>query len=319
MMVSARGHEWSLPVSSTRLALIALGLLFGLSLVATPAHATDCPPGSLSDCLAVVSSPFNPLVPVIGAVLGAGIAGLIAGRKPSTVGFGSPEGPRSDVALQPPSAPPEQPVPPLQIDRPQGPPSTSSVPASGPPYDSVPEEPGRPVTLAPEGPPPAPPVVPTMQSTGNQIIGPDGNVIRVTTDIAQPVGSPTNDGAPGDGRYEDRWGNPIGAPSGFSKTEDVVFATSLQPGLFSSGDPIVDEFWYSGSDTLPGTGLPGTPSTQETSDPRVRYKRIVYDNPQTGTRVTYIFYRVEGPLQSGLIDEGTYRLAGPARATRIPK
>jgi len=316
MTVSMTGPRRSMQVSSTRLALIWLGLLLGLSLAATPAHATDCPPGSLSDCQAVLSGPWNPLIPLIGAVLGAGVGGLIS-FKPSKEQPGGPGGPRPDQGM--PETPASMPEPPLQVERPQVPPSQPSLPGSGPSYDSVPEAPVRPVTLAPEGPAPLPPSVPTMQSTGNLIVGPDGSTVRVTTDIAQPVGTTTNDATPGDGRYQDRQGNPVGAPAGFSKTEEVVFKTHLAPGLFSSGNPIVDEFFYSGSDTLPGTGIPGTPSTTETSDPRVRYKRIVYDNPETHMRVTYIFYRVEGPLAHPLIDEGTYKMAGPARMTRIPK
>jgi len=298
---------------------MGLGLLLGLSLAAAPAHATDCPPGSLADCQAVLSGPWNPLVPIIGAVLGVGIGGLI-GLKPSKEQPVGPGGPRSDLGVpETPATTPEQPLPPLQVDRPQVPSSQPSLPGSGPPYDSVPEAPVRPVKLAPEGPPPLPPSPPTMQSTGNLIVGPDGSTVRITTDITRPVGEPTNDGTPGDGRYQDMRGNPIGAPAGFSKNHEVVFKTALAPGLFSIGDPIVEEFFFSGSDTLPGTGLPGTPSTVETSDPRVRYKRIAYDNPETGMRVTYIFYRVEGPLAHPLIDEGTYKMAGPARMTWIPK
>jgi hypothetical protein len=133
------------------------------------------------------------------------------------------------------------------------------------------------------------------------------------------LGKPENDGLPGDGRYEDAYGNPIGTPRGFVKISEDVTHTGLPPGLRSSGNPILDEVFYGGSDTLPGTGIPGTPSTVETSDPRVKYKRIVYEDPNTNTRYTYSFYRNEGPLNNPFIDEGTYRLTSPPKVGPIQK
>ena len=296
-------------------------VVIGLSLSMGVAHATDCPPGYYADCVATVGNAWNPLVPVIGAVAGAGIAGLFVR-------------PRPPVQIQPPTN--------LQLERPVPSLSTASSQPSAPPPDFSPEQPVEHVTMpsldkVPEAAPPSIPQGPinlpewplapkmhidegpTMQEATTSGVATDGGRIRMPAGSSRPLGNPENDGLPGDGRYEDAHGNPLGVPSDFIKTKEVVTHTGLPPGLKSSGVPILDEVFYSGSDTLPGTGLPGTPSTVETDDPRVRYKQIIYDNPKTNTRYTYNFYRNEGPLNNPFIDEGTYRLTGPPKISQIPK
>ena len=292
-----------------------------LSLSMGVAHATDCPPGNYADCVATVGSVWNPLVPVIGAIAGAGIAGLFA---------------------RPPAAGPiKPPVTKLQLERPVESLQTSSSPPSAPP-DYFPEQPVQHVTMPsldrePEAPPPPLPQGPinlpewplaprlhidegpTMQEASTPGVTTDGGRVRMPAGSSRPLGGLENDGLPGDGRYEDAHGNPLGVPSDFVKTGEVVTHTALPPGLRSSGNPILDEVFYSGSDTLPGTGIPGTPSTVETSDPRVKYKQITYENPRTNTRYTYNFYRNEGPLSNPFIDEGTYRLTGPPKISKIPR
>lgn len=307
-----------------------------LSLSIGAVHATDCPPGSYSDCVAAVSGPWNPLVPVIGAVAGAGIAGLFAGGKPDqtkSVQFGKPGGPISDVDT---GGPPMSP-PPMQVIQPDVIPSTTSATTPGP--DSLPEGPIRKVTVSPtvgetDTPPPVqqgpvnlpenpmPPRTPifdnvgdtTMQSPSVYGKTSDGAWVRIPSNIQQPIGGAHGDKAPGDGRYEDWNGDPVGAPIGMVLRSETVRVGPM-PGLGTSHVPDLDAVFYGGG-TIP---LPGAPDTPENENTTVHYRKIVYDDPRTNTRYSYTFWRNEGGNKNPFITDGAYRLWGPPKVGQIPK